>query len=515
MNTAVYRNQYLLVLTIIIIGIALRSVEYASNRSFASDEALTAQRIVSISLKESFFLEGKPHSRMQSYPVGFLLFIKMFIQQYGASEPVLRLFPFLCGVMSVFVFLKLAAEVLRGSWLLLALWLFAFSRDLVYYASELKPYASDALITMGASLLFFKMINQSLSRLEVWVYVLLGALAVYISFPVVFVLISVGGTLMLYFFFKGEWEKTRQLLIMGLIWGASFCFYYWVSIRHITVDPILLKFWNVNFMPVNEGPVMVVQWFIVVLKRIFSKFLQLPTALAAVGFMLGVVSLFFQTKGKFIVLVVPILFTLFLSALKMYPFDGRTIIFLFPAVILIIVEGIRVLGQNKSKFFEKVVSGFLIVFLAFYPTIFGYRQFAEPFGAEEIKPVLQYIKENGKSDDLILVYQGALSAYQYYAPRYQMNNQIQVMDRKKALDFANHIREGKISRVAKRFWVIFTHVGFDARANARLVILGRLDSVAKRLDGVMVEVTPHSQIQTIENNISASAYLFSLGRNSP
>jgi len=129
---------------IICFGIVLRLRQYLFNRSLWLDEALLTLNIISRSFLELL----QPLDYRQGAPIGFLFLEKLAVQLFGNSEYVLRLFPFLCGIISLFLFYKVATHYINIKAVLIALGLFAISGWLVYYSSEVKQYSSDVAIVL-------------------------------------------------------------------------------------------------------------------------------------------------------------------------------------------------------------------------------------------------------------------------------------------------------------------------------------------------------------------------------
>ena len=107
---------------LVLLGVGLRLWEYFFNRSLYLDEILLTRSIVGMPLRE---LLTKPLLMDQVAPRGFLLIERLVVMVFGPSELALRLFPLLCGILSVILFRRLAERVLTGAGPALALFLFA------------------------------------------------------------------------------------------------------------------------------------------------------------------------------------------------------------------------------------------------------------------------------------------------------------------------------------------------------------------------------------------------------
>ena len=126
-------------------GITLRIVQYFHNRSLWLDEAMLALNIID----RSFAQLVMPLDYNQGAPIGFLLTEKLFVEIFGRSEYVLRLFPLLCGVISLFLFVNVARHFLELKSLVVATGIFAISYKLIFYSSDVKQYSSDVAIALA------------------------------------------------------------------------------------------------------------------------------------------------------------------------------------------------------------------------------------------------------------------------------------------------------------------------------------------------------------------------------
>lgn len=124
------------------VGAVLRLVRYFDDRSLWLDESFLALNIVGKSLTE---LMG-PLDYVQSAPPGFLGLEKTVVTVLGDDEAALRLFPLVSGIAALLLFRSITARLLPKGPALLALTLFAVNEQLVYYSSEVKPYATDVAV---------------------------------------------------------------------------------------------------------------------------------------------------------------------------------------------------------------------------------------------------------------------------------------------------------------------------------------------------------------------------------
>ncbi|HDH53315.1 MAG TPA: hypothetical protein ENH24_02395, partial [Nitrospirae bacterium] len=209
---------------IICIGIALRLVRYLHNTPLWFDESVIAVDIFKRPLTD--FINPSP-DYTQTGPLGFYILSKLAVQLFGNSEYALRLAPLLFGIASLFLFYKVAKEIVRPGAVPVALALFAVLDPLIFYSSELKPYSGD----VAFSLLVLSLATHKIKTFNIRhivIFSVVGAAAVLSSHPAVFVLAGAGAGLILSCLKRKEWARLRGILIVCMIWALSFIAVYLV-----------------------------------------------------------------------------------------------------------------------------------------------------------------------------------------------------------------------------------------------------------------------------------------------
>jgi len=126
------------------LGILFRLRQYLFDRSLWLDEALVVLNIMHRSPSELL----KPLDYHQGAPLGFLALEKAAVLGFGTSEAVLRLVPFLSGVLSMILFVIVSRRFLAPAASMIAVGLFAVSDPLIYYSTEAKQYSSDVAVAI-------------------------------------------------------------------------------------------------------------------------------------------------------------------------------------------------------------------------------------------------------------------------------------------------------------------------------------------------------------------------------
>lgn len=460
-----------LALAAVVIGCILRLAEYLLNRSLWMDEAYLSLNL----LHRSFVGLLSPLDYHQGAPIGFLLLEKLAVRWWGGSEYSLRLVPLLAGIVSLIFFYKLSARILPQRAVPIAVGLMAISPTMIYYSAEVKQYSTEAAI---AVLLYWLMVEGSQwewGPIQSVSAALLGAIAIWMSHSSVFILAGIGVTVSVSLFLRKDWSRLLRVLSVGTCWMASLVLCYLVTLRKLSGDNELLSYWKTNFMPLPPRSVTDLKWFIDSFFEFFGtsagwKF----TGLAALVFLVGVLVTYRKSRERVFVLLIPALFTLLASGLHKYPFGGRLTLFLVPAVLLFVAEGVEFLRSSVSTRLPS--AGAVLVALVFLdPAVYALHHFAKPhtevvqpgvMRSEEIRPVLGYVRTNEQAGDLVYIFYGAEPAFDYYAERDHWSSGNVEIGTASGND--PHPYESDLDRLrGHRVWVVISHIrgvgGQDAK----------------------------------------------------
>jgi hypothetical protein len=135
-----------LIATLLAVGIALRVWQYLGDTSLWFDELSIARNIHERSFIQ---LMMEPLGYNQIAPVGFLAVVKGSTLLLGSTDMALRLFPFLCGLLSLILFWRVAERALDPISAAVALALFAVGLPFILYTTTLKQYGSDIAATLA------------------------------------------------------------------------------------------------------------------------------------------------------------------------------------------------------------------------------------------------------------------------------------------------------------------------------------------------------------------------------
>lgn len=470
---------------IICLGVVLRFAQYQTNRSLWMDEAMLAVNIVNRSFSELL----QPLDYMQAAPIGFLIVEKLAVQTFGNNEYALRLFPFLSGIISLFLFFSVAKHYVNSKAVPIALGLFAISGPLIYYSSEVKQYSSDVAIGLLLYWITIYIQSERLTVRRIFLFGVLGAIAVWFSHPAAFILAGIGGSLTLFCLVRKKWVRIGRLSIACLLWASSFVVVYLVSLHNLTTYETRVQAFRRMFVPFPPLSFSDVKWFV----DNFFKIFEHPgglylSGLAAFAFLVGSTLAFLKKKEEFLLLISPILITLLASGFGKYPIKGRLLLFTAPIILLFVAEGTWQIIEKTGP--NSVMIGVILVgLLYFQPLLSATYHLMEPrthVGGykilEEIKPVLGYVRDHKREGDILYLYHGSRPAFEYYKQRYGYSEGDYILGVHSKNNGSDHAKDLDKLKGKGRVWILFSHFQSKKDSVEKDFYLYYLDSMGTRLD---------------------------------
>ena len=236
---------------IILFGLVLRLIVFIANHCLYLDELNVALNIHERTYGGLFTLLDY----QQYAPPFFLSAVKLSTNIFGYSEFAFRLFPLICGLMSLWVFWQVLKEYVGDNaitWYSLAIVAVGFIY--IRYSSELKQYSSDVLITLLLVLSAVRMdILKTTSVGFLLFWTALGVAAIWCSMPAVFVLAGVWAYYLYAVLRQRDYKKIFPLLLIAAAWFGAFGLYYIMLLKYQVRDPYLLRF-HEGFFPQHSAP---------------------------------------------------------------------------------------------------------------------------------------------------------------------------------------------------------------------------------------------------------------------
>jgi hypothetical protein len=276
------------------------------------------------------------------------------------------------------LFMPLAQKVMSRRGALVGLALFAFSDYMIFYSSEVKQYSLELAMAMALSLATLHVLERPVSGLFVGTLALGAIAAPWFSFSSAFIVAGCGLALFLSSLSSARPRAAAFWGVIGLAWAASFVVAYNLSLSMLTSTTTMYHFWNFAFLPIWPLPMTVERTYktIGILLEVFVNPLNmvhplwLGVLLPLMALLIGTYALARRSWAACLVFVVPILLAMLASALHRYPFHGRLILELVPALYILIALGTERLGSASA------VNGglgykVLLVVLIGYPCLVG------------------------------------------------------------------------------------------------------------------------------------------------
>jgi hypothetical protein len=507
-----------LIYVLVAIGILLRVVQYASNRSLWIDEAALALNLIQKGLTN---LAG-PLDFNQAAPVGFLLTEGIAARVLGFSEYALRLFPLICGLLSIPAFAWLARRMLARAAAPLAILLFVVADGLVYYSSELKPYETDVAAALGL-LIAGVLVTEHAERLTVkWSLALalsgVGFLA--LSFPAVFIIAALTVTLVTWLAVNGGRAPSVPAAITVLSWiitSIAIVSFAAAKVRSVR-ESFALQSHSFLGITGHSSPLHAVN----VIGTQIAGAIGLPQErpfnhvekLAVLCAIAGAVAVLCRKPVHFSMLVIPFPLLLAASALDVYPISQRTELFLIPAVLLLIAEGVYQLVCWAPTRARILVAPVLAAVIAVGPVWGAGKHLIHPRKHEEVRPVLEFVRDHWHLGDSLYVHYGTQSAFVYYeeckclrlAPPHTRTSLWPVkpiqggssqyspaaVPLARGLILGRHFENATpalyitdLNRVEdrRRVWFLYSHLNNDDELLVK-AMLRHLDAIGQRIDGI-------------------------------
>lgn len=399
----------------------------------------------------------------QGAPVLFLLFVETITNLFGSSELALRLIPLLSSLIGLAIFFLVARFFLETRYIPIALFLFAFSPELVYYAQELKQYSVDVTIVIALSYYFLRVTNSNAPRkIDLICLGVLGSLSTFLSHPSIFVIASIASTLIVLKFYNRQSIPLSCLSLIFSSWIISFGVNYIFFLKPLSMNKDLFNYWDSGFLPLPTSADALIVWY-----KTASNFLSFSTLPAqfhgvVLVLVLAAVALASGIRNKSAPMLMSAMcffFAIGCSIAGKYPFSGRLALYAIPLLILIVVRGLQAISDGKS-----VVVYCIMTIALIFPSFMSLPNIAlHPIQKEEVRPLLEYVNSNRKSGDHVYVYYGASHAINYYLRNdtQNRNSGFWHFGRFSRNDRTGYIEDIHAMRKWPRVWFIFSHLYWD------------------------------------------------------
>ena len=416
-----FRGAPLWLVPLVLAGAVLRLVQLLANRSLWIDEAALALNLIH---KSAAQLTGHlEHGQMA--PIGFLWLEKASMELFGDGETALRLVPFAASLVALVLFARIAQANLAGAGAAVAVAVFALNHRLIYYGSEVKQYAMD--VAVAVVLLALGLAGgRPWTRRRLVILAIAGSVGGWVSEPACFVLAGLGASLLTAAARRRDRRLAVQAAGLGLWWLVTVVPVLLLERRNLSAadSAILVRYWSDGLAPRPLEPAGVARWLRAVSVRTLAYLFE-PTALGPrvqqvtmlqlfVLLVAGLACLARRSPEKFVLLALPVALAVAGGVSTVYPLSRRLALYLVPMVLLAIGAGVEALrgAFGAAGGFAATAAGVTLVVTAAARTLA-----VIPESVEELRPVLAEVAAQRRAGDAIYVHNGAVRAYEYYAPR--------------------------------------------------------------------------------------------------
>lgn len=442
---------------IYLVGIGIAVYQWLFNRSFWLDEAMLANNIIS----RNFIELLKPLDHFTAAPPLYLWSVKLITLLTGNSEYSFRFFALACFVLAGICFFFYLKKCNKGIvYTVFAFSLFMFNAFYIRYASELKQYMTDVLFSTLFLLLTQFYLQSKKNKKYLNLLLVTGCLGILYSHAVI-ILIATSIALFCYHFLV-EKKIARNEIGVILFWLVSILVVYLLFFANHPSKQFQINYWidAGAFLPIWGSFSDILVFASSKIKMVFFELFPFGQSMyycLMLLFIIGFLHIIYKKNWQQLILLTsPIVIHLTLSALKMYPFEKRYLIYLIPFVILMIGEGFQIL-LNFGTFnkYPKLLIGFsLLITLILLKKTFENKF---PIKIEEVKEVINYFKKNEQKGDNLYVYYSTKPAFDYYLKTNYFNTYNPIYYGTNQRDsIENYISQ--FPKVKGKIWVMLSHI---------------------------------------------------------
>lgn len=401
-------------------GAFFRLYHFLFQRSLWMDEAILAINIPARSL--SGFLT--PMDYNTSAPVPFLWGERLLVALFGASELSLRAVPLLAGIAVVALTGVLGGRLFGSAGASAAVALAALSPTLIRFANEVKPYGTDALVTvliLGAAL----RVARQPGRRDAWIaFAVVGVLGILSSYPAVFV----GAAALVSLLFVAELSRQRlaALGVCCIMFASAFAIPYLAIYRAAASSPELQGAWNAAFL--TPGAQFVEQLRLALPGLLFPAFAGNGATAPALGFGVALAAIALAAWGlveagrrhggwAVVQLAGPIAFAALASAFRRYPFGvPRLMVFAVPALILMVAGALAAAHRIlRGRVPDPLLLMGLLLALSL-PAWYAVSGIRAPFEGEDARTLVSAYREARRGEhEPVYIGARAIPAWVFYS----------------------------------------------------------------------------------------------------
>ena len=353
---------------IVVLGIALRLVEFGRHRSMWMDEGSLYNNIVDTPI----FPLWRPLKHSQLAPPGFLAIERLVAQLGGTSTYDLRLLPLVSGIAALLMFRRVSRRLLDARSATVALALFALSYDTIYYSNEIKQYSSDMAVSLACAWTALSVLDGP-NRRNLFALLAIALSAPWFSHPAAFTILGMGLGLLAFAAIDRRWEYLQVIGAIGGVAAASFVGAYIATGRMLENPNAMQRFWSQTFLKLPPRSLVdarqlahqLVDVMVNPLDLISPLVPWLSVAMVALSIVMCCWTVIRNRPRGLILMLLPLLITAMASAAERYPFHGRLILFLVPTFHIALATGLGEVGRRLGSKHQWLANILVALFLLY------------------------------------------------------------------------------------------------------------------------------------------------------
>jgi dolichyl-phosphate-mannose-protein mannosyltransferase len=397
-------------------GALVRVRQWLFPRSLWHDEAMLALNVMRRTVAE---LLG-PLDYHQLAPPGYLWVVKGVVATAGPGELPLRLVSLLAGIAMMVAAWRIAWRI-YGAWAgAMSAATLALAPGAIYYSNEVKPYACDGLVAALLILMGLRYLDEPLSPRRVLVLACAGSLALWTSYTAPFVLAGLGLSLAIASWQRrGEFASLARLALPAIAWVATWGVVYHLARQGPTLA-YMQEYWSDHFMPAPSTPNHAATAMRMTLNLVVAPFespldafgsAERLTALALALSLIGAWALARRRSPAVLCLLVFPPVTLWLASVaRLYPVDGRLLLFLLPAIVTLLGGGVELIAAQGAAAPALLAAAVMLS----WPAIGAVQTLRHPDEREDSLTLLRVLATEARPADIVYVWRGLDATLDYY-----------------------------------------------------------------------------------------------------
>lgn len=343
---------------IILSGIILRTKLLILNPSYWYDTCA-----LGLNINKSFSELASPLDCIQIAPVFFMWISKIFYsvlytgQDIAVKDFILRLFPYICGILTLFMFPVLINRMFNNKYItLISLFLLAVNKNAIYYSIEFKQYETEMLISIILMYIFYDINFSVSSQKKFWCYSFLIAILLWFSNSSIFIILP---CIFILFINALRNRNFKKFCLFFMPFSFSLFLFYlcYFSPVYDEMYTHMKSFWSFS-----DPSFFIKDNFCEKYAQVTSTLIKTPVNIFIFTLINISIFIFFKNYKALGIIILPVLFVISAGFFNLYPFQTRVILFLLPSFIILYSQIPLIFKENKI--FTAILA-LILVFLTY------------------------------------------------------------------------------------------------------------------------------------------------------